>query len=113
MMFALNRIAGELFIDKYKYYEEFLKEGKAKMYNKKIGNSTNEENKIEIKKADISEGFEMVIDKVCPACAVTCPNIYLDYEELHVGAETVRHYYCSNRDICSWLWKKFKETEIG
>ena len=111
--FRLSKIADE-FVDEYKYYEEFLREGNAKMENSKMmKNKANKEKKAEIKKIDISEGFEMIIDKVCPVCAVTCPNIYLDYEELYVGAETVRHYYCSNRDICSWLWKKFKETEKG
>ena len=105
--FRLDRIAGE-FVDEYNYYEAYLREGKAEMKDR------NElKNKNEVKKTDISEGFEMIIDKVCPACATTCPNLYLDYEELHVGTETLRHYYCDNRDICVWCYDQFKKKLIN
>jgi hypothetical protein len=86
-----------------------LKEGKEEMKdNRGLRNKMEETNK-----TDNSEEFKIVIDKVCPACAVTCPYINLDYESIYYKDEVVRHHYCGNREICSWLWKKFKETEIG
>ena len=58
------------------------------------------------------KSFRIDINKVCPACGISCPELELDFEEIyannHHELTKIRTFSCMNGSICRQLWSYLK-----
>lgn len=67
-----------------------------------------------------NETMQISINKACPACSTSCPELELEstacYGESRNDKVVIRDYYCTKRDICERLWSylmKYKNRLEG
>ena len=68
----------------------------------------------------MEKSFQIDINKVCPACGISCPEFKLDFEEIYADSHReltkIAAFNCMNRNICRHLWSylmKYKNSLEG